>query len=71
MFILRILIVGYSGSGKANSLFNLRSHQSDIDKLYLYAEDPYRAKCQFLIKDEKKTGTKHFNDSKSYIEYSI
>ena len=45
MFILRILINGYSGSGKENSLFNLRSHQSDIDKLYLYAECPYGAKC--------------------------
>ena len=71
MFILRILINGYSGSGKANSLFNLRSHQSDIDKLYLYAECPYGAKCQLLITDEKKNGTKHFNDSKSFIEYSI
>ena len=31
----RILIIGGSGSGKANSLFNLRSHQPDIDKVYL------------------------------------
>ena len=28
----RILIVGGSGSGKMNSLFNLINHQPDIDK---------------------------------------
>ena len=27
----RILIIGGSGSGKTNSLFNLINHQSDID----------------------------------------
>ena len=27
----RILIIGVSGSGKTNSLFNLISHQSDIE----------------------------------------
>ena len=28
---------------KRNLLFNLISYQPDIDKLYLYAKDPYRA----------------------------
>ena len=32
---LRILISGGSVYGKTNSLFNLISHQSDIDKIYL------------------------------------
>ena len=36
----RILIAGASVSGKTNSLFNLLNHQSDIDKIYLYAKDP-------------------------------
>ena len=45
----RILIIGGSGSEKTNSLFNLINQQSDIDKLYLYAKNPYEAKCQFLI----------------------
>ena len=40
----RILILGCSGSGKTNSLFNLISHQPDIDKIYLYAKDPYETK---------------------------
>ena len=40
----RILIIGASGSGKANSLFNLVGHQPDIDKIYLYFENPFEAK---------------------------
>ena len=37
-----ILIIGGSGSGKTNSLFNLVSQQPDIDKIYfyIYAKDP-------------------------------
>ena len=40
----RILIVGGSGSVKTNALLNLINHQPDIDKIYLYARDPYEAK---------------------------
>ena len=40
----RILIIGGSGSGKTNSLFNLISHQPDIDNISLYAKDPYEGK---------------------------
>ena len=36
----RILISGGSGSSKINPLFNLISHQPDIDKIYLYTKDP-------------------------------
>ena len=59
----RILRTGGSGSGKANLLFNLINHQSDIDKIYLYAKDPYEAKYHFLIKNCEDVGTNHFNDS--------
>ena len=31
----RFLIIGVSGCGKTNSLFNLISHQPDIDKIYM------------------------------------
>ena len=34
-------------------LLNLINNQPDFDKLYLYAEDPYEAIYQFLIKKEK------------------
>ena len=44
-----MLIVGGSGSGKTNSLFNLISQQANTNKIYLYAKDPYEAKYQFLI----------------------
>ena len=43
----RILIIGGSGSGKTNALLNLINNQPDIDKIYLYAKDPYEAKYQF------------------------
>ena len=46
----RTLIIGGSGSGKTNSLFNLINHQPDIDKIYSYAKDLNEAKYQFLIK---------------------
>ena len=46
----RILITGGSGSAKTNSLFTLISLQSDIDKIYSYAKDPFETKHQFLIK---------------------
>ena len=63
----RILIIGGSGFGKTNSLFNLINHQPDIDKIYLYAKDPYKAKYKFLINKWESTGLKHFNDSKAFI----
>ena len=66
----RILIIGGSGSGKTNPLLNLINNQPDIDKIYLYAKDPYEAKYQFLINKRESTGLKHFNDSKAFIEYS-
>ena len=46
------------------------NHQQDIDKICLYAKDPYEAKYQFLIKKRESTGLKHLNDSKAFIDYS-
>ena len=66
----RILIIGGSGSEKANALLSLINYQPDIDKIYLYAKDPYEAKYQFLINKRESTGLKHFNDPKAFIEYS-
>ena len=66
----RILIIGGSGSGKANALLNLINNQPDIGKIYLYAKDPYEAKYQFLINKIESTGLKHLNDPKAFIEYS-
>ena len=44
--LYRILIIGGSGSGKTNLLFNLIKHQSDVDKIYLYVKGPCEAKYQ-------------------------
>ena len=66
----KILRVEDSGSGKTNLLFNLISHQPDIDKIYLYAKDPFEAKYQLLINKRESTDLKHFNDSKAFIGYS-
>ena len=41
---IEYLIIGGSGSGKTNALLNLISNQPDIDKIYLYAKDPYEDK---------------------------
>ena len=40
----RILTIGGSVSEKTNVLLNLIENPSDIDKIYLYAKDPYEAK---------------------------
>ena len=66
----RILIIGGSGSGKANLLLNLIENQPDIDKMYLYTKDPYESKYQYLINKRKNVGINHFNDPKTFIEYS-
>ena len=65
----RILIVGDSGSGKTNALLNLIHNQQDIDKIYLYAKDPYEDKYQYLINKRESVGLKHFNDPKTFNDY--
>ena len=64
----RILIIGGSGSGKTNALLNLINNQPDIDKIYLYAKDPYEKKYQYLISKRENVGLNHFNDPKAFIE---
>ena len=66
----RILIKGGSLSGKTNALLNLINNQPDIDKIYLYAKDPYEAKYQHLINKRESVGINHFNDPKAFTEYS-
>ena len=51
-------------------LLNLINNQSDIDKIYLFAKDPYEAKYQYLINKREKVGLNHYDDPKAFIEYS-
>ena len=54
-----MLIIGGSGSGKTNSLFNLISHLQDITK------DSYECKYQLLISKRESAGLKvHYSDLK-------
>ena len=69
-YLVRILIIGGSGSGKTNALLNLINNQPDIDKIYLYAKDPYEAKYHFLINKRESMELNHFNDPKAFTEYS-
>ena len=51
-------------------LLNLINNQPDIDKIYLYAKDPYETKYQYLIKKREKVGLDHFDDPEGFMEYS-
>ena len=66
----RILIIGGSGSGKTNLLLNLIENQPDIDKIYLYAKDLHESKYQYLINKRESVGINHFNDPKTFTDYS-
>ena len=48
---------------------NLINNQPDIDKIYLYAKDPYGKNYQYLINKREKVGLHHFNDPKAFMEY--
>ena len=63
----RLVVTGGSRSGKTNSLSNLISHQSDIDKIYLYAKNHYEAKNQLQINKQEIAGLENSNGSKAFI----
>ena len=44
-------------------------NQQYIDKTYIYARDPCKAKYRLLINKRGSIPLKHFNDSKVFIEY--
>ena len=55
---------------KINVLLNLIENQPDIDKIYLYAKDPYETKYQYLINKREGIDIDQFNEPKSFIEHS-
>ena len=66
----RILIIGDSGSGKTNALFNLISEQNNIDTIYVYARHLSERKYEYLIKKGENAGINHLNDLNTFIECS-
>ena len=47
----------------------LINHEENINKVYLYAKDPYEAKYQLLINKRESADLKYLNDLKTFIEY--
>ena len=50
--------------------YQFNRKRTRIDKLYLYAKDPYALKYQYLISKREFVGINHFNDPKNLIKYS-
>ena len=55
---------------KQNALLNLINYDPDIENIYLYTKDPYKAKYQILINKRESTGLKYLDHSKAFIEHS-
>ena len=70
--IMHALVIGGSGSGKANELLNPINNEPNIDNfyIYLYAKDLHKVKHQLLTSKRKSTGLKNFIDSRAFIEYA-
>ena len=71
--INKLIIIGGSGIGKTNSLFNQTSKQPDIEKIYLYAkyETNYEAKYPLLIDRWESTSLKQSQDTKPWIPFEF
>ena len=69
--LYRILITGGSGSVKTTVLLNLIKNQlPDIDKIYLYAIDPFKSKYQLLVNGREKVGIESLKNPKAFMDYS-
>ena len=55
---------------KNKKFLDLINNQPDIDKIYLYAEDPHESKYHFSANKREKVGLNHDDDPKAFIEYS-
>ena len=55
---------------KNKFIIKFNRKQRDIDKIYLYAKDPFESKNQYLINKREGVSINHFNDPKAFIEYS-
>ena len=67
----RMLIIGPSGSEKANALLNLIQKQDNdslsYNKIYLYVKGLSEPKHQFLIKKYEDAGIKNLDDPSTFI----
>ena len=65
-----VLIIGGFGSRKSNALLNLTNKQPGIDKICIYAKDPYEAEYQYLIRKREKADLNNYDDLTAFIKYS-
>ena len=70
ILLFRMLIIGPSGSAKANTLLHLINNLHPIDKIYSYAKDILEPKYTYLINKREQAGIKNLNDPHAFIEYS-
>ena len=69
--LFRILIIGGWGSGKTNVLLSIiKNQRPDIDKKFLYVEDPFKLKYHLLINGREKIGTKTLKNPMAFVDYS-
>ena len=66
----QVLIIGGFGSGKSNALLNLTNKQPGIDKICIYAKDPYESEYQYLIRKREKADLNNYDDLKAFTKYS-
>ena len=55
---------------KNNCITKFNRKQPGIDKIYLYAKNPYECKYQYFINKRDGAGINHFRDPNAFIEYS-
>ena len=55
---------------KSKCIIEFNRKPTDIDRIYFYVKDPYKAKYQYLIKICQKVGIDHHNDPRASTEYS-
>ena len=66
----QVLIIGGFGSGKSNAWLNLTNKQPGIDKICIYAKDPYESEYQYLIRKREKADLNNYDDLKAFTKYS-
>ena len=65
----RVLIIGGSGLGETYVLLNLiKSQRPHIDKIYLYAKDPFESMYQLLLNGRGKLGITKLKNPKAFID---
>ena len=70
-YCYKTLIIDGSGSGETNGLLNvIKLQQPNIEKIYLYVNDPFESKYPLFINGREKARKKKLETEKTFINYS-